>query len=168
MDTITAVTQLILAAFIMGPAVASDIRQRRIPNWLCLLGFFAGITLHGWLGGWSGAGFALASGLVLLLCMFSLFVIGWLGAGDVKLLAAAGAIGGSLNTALIIVLATAIVGGVLGVSLLIHRRIRIRTQSSGGTRNPDAVIGSSAHAQTIPYAVAIAIGTLMAMTFPLL
>ncbi|MEX0739089.1 MAG: prepilin peptidase [Pseudohongiella sp.] len=146
MDHLAQWAPLIVAASIMVPALICDLRQRRIPNFLSLAGFGAGLVLHGWLAGWHGAGFALLSGLTLLATMFGLFALGWLGAGDVKLLAAAGAIGGSLNTALNIVLVTGVTGGVLGLIMLLR-------------------YGRSAH--SVPYAVAIAIGTLLAVGYPL-
>lgn len=147
MDHLTQWAPLMVAVSIMVPALICDLRQRRIPNFLSLAGFVFGLALHGWLGGWHGAGLALLSGLILLATMFGLFALGWLGAGDVKLLAAAGAIGGNLGTALHIVLATGVMGGVLGLFMLLSQRTR------------------SSH--SVPYAITIAIGTLLAIAYPL-
>lgn len=156
---------LILAVLLMVPAVICDLRQRRIPNFLCLGGFVAGLILHGWLGGWAGTGFALASGLTLLVTMFALFAVGWLGAGDVKLLAAAGAIGGNLDTALGIVLATALVGGLLGLTMLLWRLTRSGLPSNKSRSDP--VKDDARRASSVPYAVAIAVGTLLAIIYQL-
>lgn len=158
---------LAIAALLMVPAVISDLRNRRIPNFLCLGGFLAGIILHGWLGGWQGAGSALLGGTALLVATFGLFAVNVLGAGDVKLLAAAGAIGGSLSTALGIVLGTAVVGGVLGLVLFLRRRAYLRAESLIGERSFDAAIDYSRRAHSVPYAVAIAIGTLLAIAYGL-
>lgn len=160
MDHLTQWAPLMVAVSIMVPALICDLCQRRIPNFLGLAGFIAGLALHGWLDGWHGAGVALLSGLTLLLAMFGLFALGWLGAGDVKLLAAAGALGGNLNTALNIVLATGVVGGVLGLIML----LRHRTRSLSAERSVDAI---SLGAPSVPYAVAIAIGTLLAIAWRL-
>lgn len=165
MDPLTQWAPLIVAVLIMVPALVCDLRQRRIPNFLSFAGFVAGLALHGWLGGWHGAGVALISSLTLLLTMFGLFVLGWLGAGDVKLLAAAGALGGNLNTALNIVLATGMVGGVLGLIMLLRHRARSRTRSLNADRSVD---GISDGAPSVPYAVAIAIGTLLAIVWRLI
>lgn len=160
MDHLTQWAPLIVAVSIMGPALICDLRQRRIPNFLSLGGFVAGLALHGWLDGWHGAGVALLSGLTLLLAMFGLFALGWLGAGDVKLLAAAGALGGNLNTALNIVLATGVVGGLLGLIMLLRHSAHSRSRSLAADRSVD---GISQGAPSVPYAVAIAIGTVLAI-----
>src|SRR6266545_56916 len=69
-----------------------DVRYRRIPNELVLLTFIGGVTLNTIFGGSHGflvslGGFAFAFGL-----MFFLHAFGTMGAGDVKLFAAIGAI----------------------------------------------------------------------------
>jgi prepilin peptidase CpaA len=167
MDDWTRWAPLMMAALLMVPAVICDLRHRRIPNFLTLGGSVAGLALHGWLGGWGGAGFALLSGLILLASTFGLFALGWLGAGDVKLFAAAGVIGGNLNTALNIVLITAVVGGLLGLLMLLRRRSRKRAGSLTGERTFNGVTEGSRRAQSVPYAVAIAIGTLLAIAYRL-
>lgn len=167
MNHLTQWAPLMVAASIMVPALICDLRQRRIPNFLSLAGFVAGIALHGWLGGWLGAGVALLSGLTLLLAMFGLFAVGWLGAGDVKLLAAAGALGGNLDTALSIVLATAVTGGLLGLIMLLQRRARFRTDLLNEGHSLDAVADDSRRATSVPYAVAIALGTVLAILYRL-
>lgn len=167
MDVWTQWAPLLLAVLIMVPAVISDLRNRRIPNYLCLGGFVAGLVLHGWLNGLPGAGIALLSGIALLVATFGLFALNVLGAGDVKLLAAAGVIGGSLSTALTIVLASAVVGGVLALMLLLRRRAYLRAESLIGERSFDTAIDYSRRTHSVPYAVAIAIGTLLAIGFGL-
>jgi prepilin peptidase CpaA len=167
MNNWTQWTPLIVAACMMLPAMISDVRHRRIPNFLCLGGFLAGIALHGWLGGWPAAGWALLSGVTLLVATFGLFAIGWMGAGDVKLLATAGAIGGDLTTALNIVLATALVGGLLGLIMLLRRRARIRDESLLGERSLDDIIDNSRRITSIPYALAIGLGTIVAIAWRL-
>jgi len=167
MEEFWSLAPLLLMAAVMLPAVLSDIRQRRIPNMLCLSGFVAGILLHFWLGGWSGATWAMLSGLALLLPMFGLFAIGWLGAGDAKLLAAAGAIGGTLNNALLILLATGLCGGALGVIMLLRRRARIRSENRMEERSFDALVADTSHVRSVPYAVAIGAGSLLALAWGL-
>lgn len=68
-----------------------DFRTRRIPNFLTFGGALAGIIFQTLLFGWSGLGQSLA-GLALGLALLLLpYVLGGLGAGDVKALAALGA-----------------------------------------------------------------------------
>jgi len=71
-------------------AAATDLRKRRIPNWLTVPAAVAGLSFHlfapsGWGLTSALAGFAIGFGLLLLP-----FLIGGGGAGDVKLLAALG------------------------------------------------------------------------------
>jgi len=114
----------ILLGLLAAVAAVFDIRYRRIPNWLVLAGIVAGLLWNTSVSGWSGlllslAGFGL--GFVLYL---PLYLIRARGAGDVKLLAAAGAITGPGNIFLICIL-TAILGGIIAlIVLLIYGRLR--------------------------------------------
>ena len=111
------------AAVAAGVLVASivDIRSRRIPNWLTatMAGVGIGLAATGASGvslGASVAGFVL--GLALMMPGHAL---GATGAGDVKLMAAVGAI---VGPALVVsaFLFTAIAGGVLAIAIALRRR----------------------------------------------
>lgn len=72
-------------------ATATDLRWRRIPNWLVLPFLIAGFAVSSWLHGWHGVAQS-AEGMALGLFVFGLiFWVGGMGAGDVKLCAAIGA-----------------------------------------------------------------------------
>lgn len=97
-----------------------DFRSRRIPNWLCVAGFGAGLAANAALGGWPGLktallGFAVAFGLY-----FVLYLLHAMGAGDVKLMGAAGAIAG-LHTWLLIFAATSIFGMIAAIGLALAK-----------------------------------------------
>jgi len=111
------VTQAVLAALVVTAAVY-DLRFRRIPNWLNVTGAGLGLALNLWLGGLSGLGWAAAGLGVALLINIPCYAIHLLGAGDVKLLAAIGALAGLTNW-FFIFLFTAIAGGVLGLLFII-------------------------------------------------
>jgi prepilin peptidase CpaA len=97
---------------VLAVAVFTDLRNRRIPNWLSLPFMVLGLGFSTWQHGWHGLGNSAAGlGLGILLYGF-LFFMGGMGAGDVKLAAAIGAwIGPSqLFFALVV---TAMAGGVM-------------------------------------------------------
>ena len=81
--------QLILASILLIAGV-TDLRSSKIPNWLTVSAMAAGLLSHSWFDGLSGLLFSV-KGLGLGLALFLLFyVMGGMGAGDVKLLAAVG------------------------------------------------------------------------------
>src|SRR5580692_4136504 len=102
--TLAGAAQILLGMLTLVAAVF-DIRYRRIPNWLVLSGMVAGLAWGLYSSGWSGLGHA-AAGLGLGFAMyFPLYLLRARGAGDVKLLAAVGAISGPVNCLWIALLA---------------------------------------------------------------
>lgn len=101
-------------------ACATDLRSRRIPNWLTLssaagaLGFF----LVG--QGWHGAMWALGGWAVGLAMFLPLFMLRGIGGGDVKLVAALGAWLGPMS-AVWLALYAAIAGGPLALGVALAR-----------------------------------------------
>lgn len=95
-------------------AVAWDLSTRRIPNALTFGAALAGIVLHGYADGWSGAGMSVAGWLVGVACFLPVFLLRGMGAGDVKLLAAIGAWTGPVATVWV-ALFSSIAGGVMGL-----------------------------------------------------
>jgi len=109
---------LLLAVLV---ATVTDLRSRRIPNWLTVSTLVLGFALNAALayptplaGVWLAAkGFAFAFGLNLLM-----YILHMTGAGDVKLLAAVGAMVG-ISDFLGIFLLTALIGGILAIPLIL-------------------------------------------------
>ena len=84
----------ILASLFALTAGITDLRSRKIPNWLTYPAMIAGFAAQCVLNGWRGA-LASIEGLVLFGGFFLLFwLVNAMGAGDVKLAAALGAIVG--------------------------------------------------------------------------
>lgn len=102
----------------------SDLRLRRIPNWLTVSALVLGIAFntallpHGFMQSCIGLACALAVYLPL-------YLVRGMGAGDVKLMAAVGAIAGPANW-FGIFLITALVAGAASLALVILRK-RFRT-----------------------------------------
>ena len=151
-------------------ATFTDLRSRRIPNWLVFPFMAAGFGVQAWLHGWHGVaqsleGFALGGVIFGVLA-----AMGGMGMGDVKLLAAIGAwIGpGQLMLALVI---TGLAGGVMALGwALIGGFAGDLLKGSGdlllgwrkrGTVTPPELKLSNPLARKMPYAPAIAIGTLI-------
>ena len=152
---------------LLGPACWFDVRERRIPNVVTVAGAIGALLLRLSVGmgvffdGMLGAGLA-------LLVVLTPFVLGWLGGGDVKLLGAVGAFMGAdrLFGALLVI---AVVGGLLAVIEATRRRALGRTLA--GTlavarhwvvfgRADVASSVASSETLSVPYGVAIAIGSL--------
>lgn len=166
-------TPLLLATATLVPAVIVDIREQRIPNTLCLAGFLSAIALHCVLAGWGGFIVAFAAGLLVLVITFPLFVLGWIGAGDVKLIAVAGATSGNLLSALAVLAAIAIAGGIMVVLFcLVRRGTRYFTGRLGASASlpvpnqpyPDIdAPNQTVESEALPYAIAIAAGALFVL-----
>jgi len=148
-------------------ATVIDLRSRRIPNQLTASMAAAGIGLAalGWSGSAIGASLA---GLVLgLLLMTPGYALGATGAGDVKLMAAVGAILGP-SLVLSAFICTSIAGGVLAVIVAVRRRRLAATLMQTGrlVAAPAAApqeIRAATKASRFAYGPAIAAGSLFAV-----
>lgn len=105
---------LLLAAY-LAVAVYWDVRERRVPNKLVLAGLLTALVFHTLVSGLLGLGAALIGALTGLLVLLPLNLLRLMGAGDVKLMAMAGAFGASAQAALWMVLYTMLAGGLLVV-----------------------------------------------------
>lgn len=151
-------------------AALTDLRSRTIPNWLVAAGILLGFALNIFLGGWQGAldallGFALAIGIYL-----PLYLLRAMGGGDLKLMAAVGALVGPSDWFSIFVFAS-LLGAVIALGLMFLRGSAQRTFDNirfivanllhfraPYAANPDLDIASP-KALTMPHGVAIAAGT---------
>jgi prepilin peptidase CpaA len=150
----------------LATAVVTDVRTRRIPNWLT--------------GSIAGAGFGLAFGggaitpaqaalgmLTGLLLMMPGHLIGATGAGDVKLMAAVGTMLGP-DLAFRAFLYSAVAGGLFALAVAMRRGILATTlqdasrlvTSPAGAR---LAIESPARGNRFAYGPAIAAGTLVSL-----
>lgn len=155
---------------LLAVATFTDLRSRRIPNWLVVPFLVAGIAVSAWLFGWHGIAQSFA-GLGLAALLFgALAWMGGMGMGDVKLCAAIGAWVGpaQLFTSLVL---TGLVGGIMALGWAAWGGfLGDLFQGSGdlllgwkkrGLRPHPVHVLSNPRAHKMPYAPAIAIGTLI-------
>ncbi len=163
-------TFLLFDALALAAAAAFiDVRCYRIPNWLTYSGIGIGVLLRSVCFGWKGLGSALAGCLFAGAVVFLFYMVRAMGAGDVKLLGAIGSIVGPSHV-VVLLLATAICGGMLAVIYAVFNR-----RMGATLRNIRAVLqfhffsGIQAHPQLnldnpnalrMPYGLAIAAGTM--------
>jgi prepilin peptidase CpaA len=108
------------ALTIATAACVTDVAWRRIPNALTLGGAAVGLAVAAVLGGWPATLAALAGWSVGLAVFLPIFLLGGLGAGDIKLLAAFGAWIGP-GEVIWVALYGAIAGGVFAIALALAR-----------------------------------------------
>ena len=80
-------------AVVLGAAVY-DVRYRRIPNWISVAGVLLGFALNSFLWGWPGFRQSLIGFAIAFCAYLTMYALRAMGAGDVKLMAAVGAIAG--------------------------------------------------------------------------
>jgi prepilin peptidase CpaA len=161
----------IVLVLMVGIAAVYDVRFRRIPNWLVLTGLVLGLGLNTYLFEWRGARASLLGIGLAFLIYVPLYLLRGMGAGDVKLMAAIGAIVGAANWFGIFVI-SALLGGVMAIVLLLTRgkllnslwNIGFLFQSLGSLRAPYAreeLDLSSPRSIKLPHGVAIAGGSVL-------
>lgn len=161
--------KLLLLAPLAAVVIYYDVRYRRIPNVVVLTALVAGLAINTSFGGLPGTlasvyGFALA-----FLPMLLLHIFGAMGAGDVKLF---GAVGAVLGVSLVptTFLLVAMLGGALAVYSMLragtvfstmHGVLRIFVGILPGWEMPRFKMAPD-RSHTVPYGVAIMLGSVIA------
>lgn len=161
---------------LLGVAAGCDIRYRRIPNALVLMTFMLGAAFTVVMVGPRGLASRFLGGAATgLIVWLPFWALGLMGAGDVKIFAAAAAWLGPA-TALGATLLSALAGGVLGIAwLVVARRGRVAA-SAAPAREPDAIGHATGDGPptrestparvTVPYGAAMAVGLTVAAWIP--
>ncbi|TIC85254.1 prepilin peptidase [Crenobacter intestini] len=173
--TLSFAAGLFFPALLVLAAALIDLKTFRIPNQLVLVGVALALLLSesptgvGWLDALQG----LALGFALLLPFYLIRVMG---AGDVKLMAMVGAFVGG-DQILAVWLLTLLCGGVLSLALALRHRmlgavlrntgwIAFATLNRLGRDAAPTLAAEHGNKARLPYAVAIAGGTLMTLARP--
>ena len=155
---------------ILVAAAIGDLRNRRIPNRLVIvlavLGLFFSIVQQPVFPGLVRSSGGFIAGLA---CWLPFYALGWLGAGDVKLFAAAGAWLGPLQA-----VEGALIGALAGAILSLIWMLKSR-----GVRDTAVTLGMAASSpglltpspgsprrSTMPYGIAMAFGAICAGWLP--
>jgi prepilin peptidase CpaA len=155
-----AVATVMLACFF-------DVTTSRIPNALTFITAAVALLFHAFAPAGAGWSHAVLGLFVGLLVFFPLFALGAMGAGDVKLMAAAGAWIGAASI-LYVALYGSLAGGVLAVILALRRNYLRKALTNlkllatywwvEGIKPLPALTIESKDSVRLPYALAIAAG----------
>jgi len=140
-------------------AATTDFRSFQIPNRISvsLVALYPAFLLAGpTTPNWQLAGIAAAFAMIVFVVGFGMFVMGWMGGGDVKLLSATALWAGPgaiLPFLIVVVLASMLLSLVIAVRTLTEQSVPLR----------EAVVGlrfAPLMKLTVPYGAAIAVGGL--------
>ncbi|MEN3326185.1 MAG: prepilin peptidase CpaA [Acidobacteriota bacterium] len=146
-----------------------DVRYRRIPNMLVLSLLIGGLTINISFGGLNGALTSLEGLALAFLPMFLIHMFGAMGAGDVKLFGAVGSVIGVSMVPMTFVVVV-MLGAVLAIYTMLrsgtilstlHGVLRIFVGIMPGWEMPRFAMPPD-RKHTIPYGVAIMLGSLIA------
>ncbi|MEA1988529.1 MAG: prepilin peptidase [Pseudomonadota bacterium] len=164
---------IILLLIILLPAAIFDYRYHKIPNLISLSGWVLGPLLYAVIDTLPGVLSSLYGFLLIFALTLPLYLLGWMGAGDVKLMASVGAIVG-IEYAPTVLFGIVMTGAVTGVVMLLHRKIFKASFQRYG-----AILGASMALKklmyldpnkeeqkvVLPYAIPIAIGTFFSIGY---
>jgi len=148
--------------------LVTDLRWRRLPNWLTFPAMIVGIILQTVASGWRGTLDAIG-GVLFAAVLLLPFYHGGLGAGDLKFVAAIGALKG-WRFALSSTLYGAVLGGLVSVIILLRQRrlkeefwrffLMLQNLRQDKADRPD-LRPEKKRESLFPYGVVLAIGVLI-------
>ena len=179
MDILSAYTSVIaehwtvwLVTVVLIVAAVIDGFELKVPNWVTFPFILSGWAYSAYCCGWEGLGWSLAGTMVGLLLLTPLFLVGGMGAGDVKLLAGVGAwvwCGVTFHAFCV----TAVVGGVLALGMVLAHRswqhhkaqFFVIIHEFMTVRNPEKLSEIAAERKSsmrlLPYGIPIALGSIL-------
>ncbi len=109
--------QILLVIILVVSAAIIDVRSQRIPNYLTLPGWGIGLAYHFFAGGTDGLVFSFAGLILGIALLFLFYFLGGVGAADVKLMGAIGALLGWEGVLKAFVF-SALLGGIYSLSAM--------------------------------------------------
>ncbi|RJG09762.1 hypothetical protein D3879_16995 [Pseudomonas cavernicola] len=162
--------KVIVLLGLLGIVVVSDLRHHRIPNLLILVGLGLGLAGQAYSAGVSGLGNGLLGMLIGFAVFLPLYALGGMAAGDVKLMAMVGSFL-TPHYALWGAFFSLIAGGLCGFLIVL---VRGQVQQTLGrywlmlrARAYFAPAADEVAGKPFPYSVAILLGTLTSIFWPL-
>jgi prepilin peptidase CpaA len=150
---------------LVSAAARADVRTRKIPNRLTFPALLLGLAVHLAFGGGAGLLASLA-GMSVAAVLLPGWRLGWMGAGDVKLMAAAGA-WLTFPHAVVALLASLVAGGVIAALVAMRRGVLWAALRNVAWTASWSLSGSPSAAPTtgirFPFAFAILAGCTMAL-----
>ena len=158
---------------VVAVCVAFDVQTRRIPNAVNGAALALGLLLNWIYGGSAGLVASFTGALLPLVILLLPFALGGIGGGDVKMMAALGALLGPRLALWGLVLGMIIGGGIMIVHLGRIGQLRAKLRATGAMFAAAATTGSAdalrvsraaSGAVTLPYSVPLGLGSLIVLT----
>jgi prepilin peptidase CpaA len=153
-------------------AAWTDLRERKIPNWLTVPGLFAGVALNSYFAGWHGTKISLEGAGLGLAVLFPLVLLRALGAGDWKLMGAVGAFLGPVLFPFVLVASIFVAGAMAVVEMIRTHRVMETLRNVALLVQGFFAFGLRAHPEIsldnprlmkMPFGLAVAGGTLLCL-----
>ncbi len=162
-----------LLAVLLITATITDVRDRKIPNWLTFSAAIAAIARHAMNSGIEGLLFSIIGLFAGMSVFLIIYILGGMGAGDVKLMGAVGAVLGPYGV-LYALFCTAVVGGIYAIFVFASNRDYLKRVLSQWMTSLNLYIETGHILRPLPidmqikkpvlhYGLAIAIGTFISI-----
>lgn len=155
-------THIIVFGVLLALGASCDVASRRVPNWITVSIAVTGAWSQWVRGGLTATGSALAAAIAVAVLLVPLWKKGFLGGGDTKM-AIAAAVWVGLAKCPVYLLAIALAGGIVAVVKYATSKRETRVAVRANLWRLHVPTSAAALPRSVPYAVAIAAGALIAL-----